>query len=58
MEKGEIKKEAYRSITEFEKKFFPNSFKKQSAEKATDYRLIGINMANESLDRLRRKLVR
>jgi hypothetical protein len=49
-------KRAFRSMTDFEKKYFPKSFKKRMAEKPTDARALGISLAKESLDSIRRQL--
>jgi len=50
------KKQAYRSMIEFEKKFFPKSFEKRMSEQLTDPQALGISLAKESLDRIRRGL--
>ena len=41
---------------EFEEKFFPKSFRKQSITVPTDARALGISLARESLDTIRRQL--
>lgn len=55
MEKNKNKKHVYRSMFEFEKKFFPNSFKKMEKE-PKDAQAIGISMAKESLKKIREGL--
>jgi hypothetical protein len=56
MNKNKKKKKIYRSMTEFEKQFFPKSFEKRMAEKPTDARALGISLAKESLDKIRGQL--
>ena len=56
MNKNKRGKKVFRSMMEFEKKYFPKSFKKRMAEKPTDARALGINLAKESLNRIRRQL--
>lgn len=56
MKKNKDKKKAYRSMIEFEKKFFPKSFEKRLKEASTDSHTIGINLAKESLDKIREQL--
>jgi len=56
MEKTRKNKQSYKTMGEFEEEFFPESFKKQSAEVLTDARALGISVARESLDTIRRKL--
>jgi len=50
------KERVYKSMREFEEKFFPKSFKKQSLEGTIDARTVGINLARESLEMLRSQL--
>lgn len=45
------KEQVYKSIVEFEKKFFPKSFKKKSEARA-----LGTNLAKESLNAIRLRL--
>ena len=56
MEKSKKKKQVYKSMREFEEKFFPESFRKQSTEVPTDARTLGVSLARESLDMIRRRL--
>ena len=56
MIKNKKREQVYKSMREFEEKFFPESFKKQSVEVPTDARTIGINLAKESLDMSRNRL--
>lgn len=58
MERSKTKKQTCRSIVEFKKTFFPKSFKKQLSDQAMDSRIIGINLANESLDKIKRQLAK
>jgi len=53
MIKNKKREQIYKSMREFEEKFFPESFIKQSVEVTTDARTIGINLAKESLDIIR-----
>lgn len=56
MDKSKVKKTIYRSVREFERKFFPKSFKKKTTEKPTDARALGVSLAKESLDKIRGQL--
>jgi len=56
MIKNKGREQVYKSMREFEEKFFPESFIKQSVEAPTDARTIGINLAKESLDIIRSQL--
>jgi len=56
MVNGKKKKQVYKSMEEFEEEFFPKSFRKQSSEVPVDARAIGISLARESLDTIRRRL--
>lgn len=47
----------YRSMEEFEKKFFPNSFKKSAAE-SMDSHALAASLAEESLEKIRGKLAK
>lgn len=58
MNKGKKKKQAYRSMVEFEKEFFPKSFEKRMAEKPTDAQALGVNLAKESLEKIRGRLAK
>lgn len=44
------------SIIEFKKKYFPKSFKEQTAEEPKDARNIGISWAKESIDKIKGQL--
>ena len=48
----------YKSIREFKKKFFPESFREQSTEALADPRGPRVSLARESLDMVRRRLVK
>ena len=56
MIKNKKKEQVYKSMREFEEKFFPKSFIKQSVEVSTDARTIGINLAKESLSMIKSRL--
>ncbi len=56
MNRSKREKQAFRSMMEFEKKYFPKSFEKRMAEKPTDARALGISLAKESLDKIGRQL--
>jgi len=56
MNRSKRKKQAFRSMIEFEKKYFPKSFEKRMAEKPTDARALGSSLAKESLDKIGRQL--
>ena len=58
MNKNKKKKQVYRSMMEFEKRFFPKSFEKRMAEKPTDAQVLGVSLARESLGKIRRRLAR
>jgi len=58
MERSKKKKRVYRSMMEVEEKFFPNSFREQLSEEPTDARTLGISLARESLDMIRRRLAK
>jgi hypothetical protein len=49
-------KQIFYSIMEFEKEYFPKSFKKKMEEKPTDARALGSSLAKESLDKIRGQL--
>ncbi|MCK4295765.1 MAG: hypothetical protein KAW56_17755 [Candidatus Marinimicrobia bacterium] len=56
MEGSKKKKQVYKSMKEFEEKFFPKSFRKKSTEFPSDARALGIRSARESLSTVRRQL--
>lgn len=56
MARSKKKKQVCESMREFEEKYFPKSFRKQSTEVSTDARAIGISLARESLDTIRHKI--
>jgi len=41
---------------EFEKKYFPKSFKKRMTEKPTDAHDLGISLSMETLNKIRRQM--
>jgi hypothetical protein len=56
MNRGEKEKQIFRIMMEFEKKYFPKSFEKRMAEKPSDAHALGISLAKESLDKIKRQL--
>jgi hypothetical protein len=50
------KKKPLCSVIEFQKKYFPKSFKKQISEEPKDARNIGISWAKESIDKIKDQL--
>lgn len=56
MNKSKKKKQVFHAMKEFEEKYFPKSFEKRMAEKPTNARDLGICLAKESLDKIRRQL--
>ena len=56
MNRSKKEKKIFRTMMEFEKKYFPKSFEKRMAEKPTDAHALGIRLAKESLDKIRRQL--
>jgi len=58
MNRNREKKEVIRSMVEFERAYFPKAFKRRMAEKPTDARALGISLAKESLNKIRRELNR
>ena len=56
MNRGKEKKQAVRSMMEFEKQYFPKSFKRKTAEKPTDARALGISLSTDTLDKIRRQM--
>jgi len=47
----------YKSMEEFEKKFFPDSFKKRLLE-SMDSHTLAVSLAEESLKKVKRQLVK
>ena len=56
MNKNKKKKQIYRSMRQFEEECFPKSFEKRTAEKPTDAQALGVSLAKESLEKIRRRL--
>lgn len=52
MKKSKIKVKEYHSMKEYEKKYYPESFKKQSI-KISDPSTLGIILARESLNKFK-----
>jgi len=55
--RGKKQVQVYRSAQEFEKKFFPNSFKKRSVE-SMDSHALAVSLAEESLEKIRSQLAK
>ena len=55
MKKNNKMEKVYKSMEEFEKKFFPNSFKDRLI-KSMDIRTQAVTSAKESLERIRQQL--
>lgn len=56
MKKKKEEKRVFRTIKEFEKTFLPKSFEKKKIEKPEDAKALGIILAKESLEKIRRQL--
>jgi hypothetical protein len=55
--RGKKQGQVYRSMEEFEKKFFPNSFKKRALE-SMDPHALAVSLAEESLEKIRSQLTK
>jgi hypothetical protein len=55
--RGSKQDRVYKSMQEFEKKFFPNSFKKRAVE-SMDSHALAVSLAEESLEKIRSQLVK
>ncbi len=51
-------KQAFHSMMEFEKEYFPKSFEQKMEEKPKDARALGSRLAKESLDKIRTRLAK
>jgi hypothetical protein len=58
MNKDKTKKYVYYSMMEFEREFFPKSFKKKMAEKSADAKSLGTSLAEESLEKIKGRLAK
>jgi hypothetical protein len=47
----------FNSVLEFEKEIFPKAYKKRTMENETDAKSLGISLAKESLDKIKKKLI-
>ena len=56
MIKNKDKQKVIKSMHEFEQRYFPTSFKKKMAEQPSDAHALGVNLAKESLEKVRRHL--
>jgi hypothetical protein len=56
MGRNKARKTACRSTIEFQRRFFPKSFKKKMAEKPTDAQALGATLAKETLEKVEGKL--
>jgi hypothetical protein len=50
-------KRVFRSVEEFEAEYFPRSFEEKSKKETTDPKSIGIDLAKESLEKIKSQLV-
>ena len=57
MRRSNKKEQEYKSMEEFEKKFFPNSYKKRLIE-SMDTHALAVNLAEESLKKIRHQLAK
>ena len=57
MKRSKKQEPAYTSMDEYDKRFFPSSFKKRVQE-SMDADTLAVSLADESLERIRRKLVK
>ena len=57
MKKNKKKDKIYKSMREYEERFFPNSLKKR-LEESKDIQTIAINLADESLEKIRNRLAK
>ena len=55
--RGKKQGQVYRSMEEFEKKFFPDSFRKRARE-SMDSHALAVSLAEESLEKIRRQLAK
>ncbi len=55
MKKNKQEDKVFRSIADFEKEYFPNSYKKKTKEGMMNAHAIGINLAKESLANIKRQ---
>ena len=53
MNKNKRKVQIYHSLTEFEKAFFPQYYRKKMSEMPKDIQALGICLAKESLSKIR-----
>ena len=57
MRRSNKKEQEYKSMEEFEKKFFPNSYKKRLIE-SMDTNALAVKLAEESLKKITRELAK
>jgi hypothetical protein len=58
MKRKKEKARNFHSIGEVEKNFFPKSFKERMIKKPEDSQALGISLAKESLEKIRRQLAK
>ncbi len=51
------KEHVFSSIREFEKEYLPESYKKSNVKNPVDAQALGVSLAKESLDKIRKELV-
>jgi|GEM_PF-1842428 len=56
MVKSKKKEQVFKTMKEFEEKYFPKSIREQLTEVPVDARALGVSLARESLDTIRRQL--
>ena len=56
MKRGKEDNQTFHSMMEFEKKYFPKSFRKRIQEKPTDPHALGISLSNDTLNKIRRQM--
>lgn len=57
MRRSKKKESVYKSMDEFEEKFFPNFFKKR-LEESMDVHTLAVSLAEQSLEKIKRQLVK
>lgn len=58
MSRKKEKERIYHSIVEIERNFFPKSFEERMIKKSENSQALGINLAKESLDKIKRQIAK
>jgi hypothetical protein len=58
MSRKKEKERIYHSIVEIERNFFPKSFEERIMKKPENSQALGINLAKESLDKIKRQIAK